>query len=83
MIYRVVEGAKLAEETAALARQLAIAPTRGLGLIKRALNASLANGLEEQLAVEAQLQREAGSTEDYGEGVRAFLEKRRPTFTGR
>jgi 2-(1,2-epoxy-1,2-dihydrophenyl)acetyl-CoA isomerase len=83
MICRVVEGATLMEETTALARQLAAAPTRGLGLIKRALNASAANGLEEQLAVEAQLQREAGTTEDYREGVRAFLEKRRPNFTGR
>jgi 2-(1,2-epoxy-1,2-dihydrophenyl)acetyl-CoA isomerase len=58
-------------------------PTRGLGLIKRALNASATNGLDEQLALEAQLQAEAGSTADYREGVKAFLEKRAPVFVGR
>ena len=66
-----------------LARQLATRPTRGLGLIKRALNASATNGLDEQLALEAQLQAEAGSTADYREGVKAFLEKRAPVFIGR
>jgi 2-(1,2-epoxy-1,2-dihydrophenyl)acetyl-CoA isomerase len=71
------------EEATALARTLATRPTRGLGLIKRALNASATNGLDEQLALEAQLQAEAGSTEDYREGVRAFLEKRAPVFIGR
>jgi 2-(1,2-epoxy-1,2-dihydrophenyl)acetyl-CoA isomerase len=58
-------------------------PTRGLGLIKRGLNAGLAHSLDEQLAFEEGLQREAGRTADYAEGVRAFVEKRKPTFTGR
>jgi 2-(1,2-epoxy-1,2-dihydrophenyl)acetyl-CoA isomerase len=83
LIHRVVEAGKLLDEATLLARQLATRPTRGLGLIKRALNASATNGLDEQLALEAQLQAEAGSTADYREGVRAFLEKRPPVFVGR
>jgi 2-(1,2-epoxy-1,2-dihydrophenyl)acetyl-CoA isomerase len=83
LIHRVVDRDKLLEEATGLARQLATRPTRGLGLIKRALNASATNGLDEQLALEAQLQAEAGSTADYREGVKAFLEKRPPVFIGR
>jgi 2-(1,2-epoxy-1,2-dihydrophenyl)acetyl-CoA isomerase len=83
LIHRVVEAGKLLDEATLLARQLATRPTRGLGLIKRALNASATNGLDEQLALEAQLQAEAGSTADYREGVRAFIEKRLPVFVGR
>ncbi len=83
MIYRVVPAAELLDAANALARQLATQPTKGLGLIKRALNASLANDLAAQLAVEQELQREAGRTTDYLEGVRAFQEKRTPSFTGR
>jgi 2-(1,2-epoxy-1,2-dihydrophenyl)acetyl-CoA isomerase len=83
LIHRVVETSKLLEEATTLARDLAKRPTRGLALIKRALTASATNGLDEQLALEAQLQAEAGSTADYREGVRAFLEKRAPVFIGR
>jgi len=83
LIFRAVEGGKLLEEATALARKLATQPTRGLGLIKRALTASATNGLDEQLALEAQLQAEAGSTADYREGVKAFMEKRPPVFIGR
>ena len=83
LIHRAVEGGKLMDEAMGLARDLAKRPTRGLGLIKRALNASATNGLDEQLALEAQLQAEAGSTADYREGVTAFLEKRPPVFVGR
>jgi len=83
LILRVADGPNLLDEATTLARQLAARPTRGLGLIKRALNASATNGLDEQLALEAQLQAEAGSTADYREGVKAFLEKRAPVFVGR
>jgi 2-(1,2-epoxy-1,2-dihydrophenyl)acetyl-CoA isomerase len=82
MIYDVVPAAALADRAVALARQLATMPTRALGLIKRALNASFANHVDAQLALEGKLQGEAGRTADYAEGVRAFLEKRKPNFTG-
>ncbi len=83
MIYRVVEQARLLDEARAVARRLATLPTRGLGLTKRAFNQSLANDLDAQLEVEAELQSEAAQTADFAEGVRAFLEKRQPTFAGR
>ena len=73
----------LMDEARGLARQLATQPTRGLGLIKRAMNASAANSLEQQLELEAVLQAEAASTADFDEGVAAFMEKRPPAFTGR
>jgi 2-(1,2-epoxy-1,2-dihydrophenyl)acetyl-CoA isomerase len=78
-----VDGAELLSKARDLARHLATQPTRGLGLTKRALNASLANDLTTQLDVEEALQREAGRTHDFGEGVRAFLAKRPPLFEGR
>jgi 2-(1,2-epoxy-1,2-dihydrophenyl)acetyl-CoA isomerase len=82
MIYRVVPADSLADESLALARQLADMPTKGLGLTKRALNASLHNTLEAQLAMEEDMQREAGKTWDFTEGVAAFREKRKPQFRG-
>jgi 2-(1,2-epoxy-1,2-dihydrophenyl)acetyl-CoA isomerase len=83
MIWRVVDDAALMAEARELARRLARAPTRALGLIKRALLESGANPLDAQLDLERDLQREAGVGEDYREGVTAFLEKREPQFTGR
>ena len=83
MIYRVVDAARLLDEARALARRLATQPTRGFGLTKRAFNQSLANNLDAQLEVEAELQAEAARTADFAEGVRAFLEKRQPSFAGR
>ena len=66
-------------EAMGLAHHLASQPTRGLALIKRALDASAQNSLDAQL----DLEREAGHTADYKEGVQAFLQKRQPTFSGR
>jgi 2-(1,2-epoxy-1,2-dihydrophenyl)acetyl-CoA isomerase len=82
MVYRVYPADRLQHEAMALAAELASMPTRGLGLAKRALNASLANDLDAQLDLEADLQGEAGQTRDFVEGVRSFLEKRKPNFTG-
>jgi 2-(1,2-epoxy-1,2-dihydrophenyl)acetyl-CoA isomerase len=83
LIWRCVDDEELMAEAGALAAHLAQQPTRGLGLTKRALHASADNSLEDQLDLERDLQREAGRTEDYQEGVAAFLEKRPPTFKGR
>jgi 2-(1,2-epoxy-1,2-dihydrophenyl)acetyl-CoA isomerase len=83
LIWRVVDGERLMAEATALARHLATQPTKGLGLIKRALLAAATNDLDAQLDVERDLQRAAGRTEDYREGVAAFMAKRQPTFRGR
>jgi 2-(1,2-epoxy-1,2-dihydrophenyl)acetyl-CoA isomerase len=82
-IYDVVPAANLMESAVKLSRELATQPTRAIGFTKRALNASLANDLEAQLKLEAELQRIAARTADYKEGVRAFQEKRAPTFSGK
>lgn len=83
MIYSVCSPDELLIAATGLANKLAGMPTKGLGLIKRALNQSLANNLETQLTIEEELQGLAGSTSDYHEGVSAFLEKRKPNFTGK
>lgn len=82
LIWEVVPFAQLHEVSLHLAKQLATQATRGFGLTKRAMNASWGNTLQQQLEVEAQLMQQAGRTADYEEGVRAFLEKRKPTYTG-
>lgn len=83
LIWRCVDDDKLAEEAAMLCRHLAVQPTVGLGLIKKAINASLANDLDTQLDLERDLQREAGFTLDFDEGVAAFQQKRAAEFKGR
>ena len=70
------------EEVAKLATHFSTAPTYGLSLIKKALNESIENTLEEQLELEKNLQRAAGHSNDYKEGVSAFLNKRAPKFQG-
>ena len=83
MIYKAIPDTEFDESISTFAIKMAKMPTKGLGLTKRALNASLTNNLEEQLAVEGKLQTEAGSTNDFSEGTAAFLEKRLPDFKGK
>ncbi|QBF26634.1 2-(1,2-epoxy-1,2-dihydrophenyl)acetyl-CoA isomerase [Pseudomonas tructae] len=83
LIYRCVEDNELHDQAMLLARHLASQPTYGLGLIKRSLHASLDNSFEEQLSLELDLQRQAGRSEDYREGISAFMAKRSAQFKGR
>lgn len=83
MIWQCVEDAELASHAAELAARLAAAPTKGLALMKKALARSGANTLDAQLDLERDLQAEAGRSDDYREGVAAFVEKRPPRFEGR
>lgn len=83
MLYKVFSVETFHEEVNALGIQLAQMPTKALGLTKRLLNQSLTHTLEEQLAMESELQIEAAESEDYAEGVNAFIEKRKPVFKGR
>jgi 2-(1,2-epoxy-1,2-dihydrophenyl)acetyl-CoA isomerase len=83
MIWKAVPDADFASAVDALARRLAEMPTAAIGLIKHAINVSGHHSLEQQLAVEAELQAAAAETEDYQEGRAAFLEKRKPRFFGR
>jgi 2-(1,2-epoxy-1,2-dihydrophenyl)acetyl-CoA isomerase len=80
MIYRAVDDQDLMGDAHTVAERLAGGPTHTLGLMKRALAASPTNGLDAQLDLERDLQREAGAGNDYMEGVRAFLDKRPANF---
>jgi 2-(1,2-epoxy-1,2-dihydrophenyl)acetyl-CoA isomerase len=83
LIWKVVDDDALASQSMAIAKQLAEGPTRGYGLIKEALSRSANNTLDAQLDLERDLQRKAGFSEDYREGVAAFIEKRKPEFKGK
>ncbi len=82
MIWKVLPDEDFATASLQIAEKLAQMPTRALALTKQALNQSYKNNFEAQLELEDQLQTIAGNTRDYKEGVDAFLEKRKPTFTG-
>ncbi len=82
LIWQMVDDADLTAKAEALAERLATRPTQGIALTKQALAASASNSLDGQLDLESELQRIAGRTPDYREGVKAFLEKRPPVFSG-
>tara|TARA_R110000868_G_scaffold143529_3_gene361708 strand:+ start:182 stop:970 length:789 start_codon:yes stop_codon:yes gene_type:complete len=83
MIWKCVDDDKLKEEVDALADRFAKGPTRGLAATKAAIRGSWSYTLDEELDIERDLMRELGASADYGEGVAAFLEKRKPVFTGK
>lgn len=83
MIYRVLPSETFQADCLAMAQQLSQMPTHALALTKRMLQQSMHSTLQEQLALEEIMQIEAGQTADYQEGVQAFMQKRKPVFTGR
>jgi 2-(1,2-epoxy-1,2-dihydrophenyl)acetyl-CoA isomerase len=82
LVAKVFPAAEFAQSTKEIAERVASAP-RGIGLIKRAVNHAVVPNLEADLEYEAHLQEIAGRSADYDEGVRAFLEKRTPVFSGK
>tara|TARA_B100001750_G_C15507782_1_gene601567 strand:- start:96 stop:866 length:771 start_codon:yes stop_codon:yes gene_type:complete len=83
MIYAVYEDAEFENSAMKLAKTIASMPTKGLGYTKKLLSQTFNNSLNEQLSVEAETQALSAATEDHKEGIRAFLEKRTPHFTGK
>lgn len=83
MIYQVFASDSFEEESKKMAAALALMPTQGLAFTKHALNQSFTNTWEEQLLLEDDYQQKAAATDDYKEGINAFLEKRNPVFKGK
>ena len=82
MIFKCFPAENFDDEVLKIATTLANMPTKALGLIKKLMNQSVTNNLDQQLQLESDLQIEASSTNDYNEGVTAFVEKRKPVFKG-
>jgi 2-(1,2-epoxy-1,2-dihydrophenyl)acetyl-CoA isomerase len=82
MIYKEINDEELLPQALAIAETLAKMPTKALAYTKKALHSSLLSSLEEQLHTEDVLQQKAAATSDFKEGVAAFIEKRKPVFTG-
>ena len=82
MIYKMFPVDEFAEAVNSIAATLGNMPTKGLAYTKKLLNASFRHSFEEQLGLEAQYQQRAAQTADYKEGVAAFIEKRKPEFSG-
>lgn len=82
MIYKVFSDETFAEEAEKVAQKLANMPTKGLAYTKHLLNQSFTNNLNDQLELEKEWQHKATLTKDHNEGVNAFIEKRKPNFTG-
>lgn len=83
MLYKVFPDEQLAEESRKIAGTLANMPTQGLALTKQLFNISIHSTLDDQLQEEDVFQQRAAMTEDYQEGINAFLEKRKPVFKGK
>lgn len=83
MLYKVFDTENMMQEAMNIATILAQMPTKALGMTKELLNASMNNSLDEQLTMESKYQIEAAQSEDYKEGVSAFIEKRTPVFKGK
>lgn len=83
LIWKTVDDDKLMAEATQVARALAAGPTKAFGLIKKAIYVAGHHTLDAQLDLERDLQREAGMSEDYREGVAAFMQKRKPQFKGK
>lgn len=83
MIYKVIKDDEFLAFAKATTNKLAKLSTIALANTKKALNESMTNNVEQQLKLESKLQIESASTADYEEGVAAFMEKRKPNFTGK
>ena len=83
LIWKAVEDDQLDAEVDALAERFATAPTGGLAAIKRMIRESWGHSLDEELDLQRDAMRELGFSDDYREGVAAFMEKRKPNFTGK